>query len=391
MKRWLLILLGLVVSATAAGQGEIEVREAPAWDADFNPQVNEYDVVTGDTLWDISARVVGDPYKWPKVWSLNPEITNPHWIYPGDRIRFFQPELELPSQADLIAGNMGMPEDYGDPGAADIDEISSDGGASRDGNSSGPEIEMVNAPPRRNRGAGVLYRYLERFVSPKEVQEAGVLSNAVPDTIMLRAGDGVFLRFPSSKRPEPGSFVLSYRTTVEVYHPRSGDHRGFLTQITGILKVESPKSEEITKARIIRNFVEIERGNLITPMEQDLLVRLIEIPTGKDVKGVVMAVRNGREAVVGDMELVYIDKGKRHGLERGNRLQVVANSDDLTGDSNDSMTQSIGLLQIVDARDSASTCLIIKAAREIEPGLRVRTVVNAAAAAAEAAATEESG
>ena len=41
----------------------------------------------GDTLWDITENYYGDPYRWPQIWSYNPEITNPHWIYPDLEVR----------------------------------------------------------------------------------------------------------------------------------------------------------------------------------------------------------------------------------------------------------------------------------------------------------------
>ncbi len=47
-----------------------------------------YTVQSGDTLWSISSRYLSAPYNWKRLWRANPNIKNPHRIYPGDELVF---------------------------------------------------------------------------------------------------------------------------------------------------------------------------------------------------------------------------------------------------------------------------------------------------------------
>lgn len=63
----------------------------------LNPNApKSYIVKKGDTLWDISGIFLKQPWLWPKLWRLNPEINNPHLIYPGDELRLVFDEQGQP-------------------------------------------------------------------------------------------------------------------------------------------------------------------------------------------------------------------------------------------------------------------------------------------------------
>ena len=49
-----------------------------------------YIVQPGDTLWDLSQQFSDSAWLWPDMWNENQQITNPHLIYPGDRIKLYR-------------------------------------------------------------------------------------------------------------------------------------------------------------------------------------------------------------------------------------------------------------------------------------------------------------
>ncbi len=71
------ILLGLIFSCSVAIADQVAL----------NPDhPDRYVVVKGDTLWDIAGKFLSEPWRWPDVWQVNPQIKNPHLIYPGDTL-----------------------------------------------------------------------------------------------------------------------------------------------------------------------------------------------------------------------------------------------------------------------------------------------------------------
>ena len=78
------IIIGLVLSVLLAVLALSPT--AHAWERLRSDAPERYEVVAGDTLWDISARYLRSPWQWPALWQANPQIRNPHLIYPGQHL-----------------------------------------------------------------------------------------------------------------------------------------------------------------------------------------------------------------------------------------------------------------------------------------------------------------
>ena len=68
----------------------------------------QYVVRKGDTLWDISAKFLTKPWRWPELWEINKHIENPHLIYPGDLLRVVDDGGK--QYLELVRGG-GVPQD----------------------------------------------------------------------------------------------------------------------------------------------------------------------------------------------------------------------------------------------------------------------------------------
>ena len=95
-------------AAIEAGPSSTETVEAPRKGiplADNAP--DSYVVKHGDTLWGIAKVFLRDPWYWPEIWQVNPQVHNPHLIYPGDTLRLVyidgKPQIVL-QRGDAVAG-----------------------------------------------------------------------------------------------------------------------------------------------------------------------------------------------------------------------------------------------------------------------------------------------
>ncbi|ADO72882.1 LysM peptidoglycan-binding domain-containing protein [Stigmatella aurantiaca] len=314
-------------------------------------------VVGGDTLWDLSQQYLGSPWYWPKVWSYNPEIANPHWIYPGNRVRFFPAGEEVPSRVETGIG----PDDTTDDIQA-ATELSGEDLVSVSG--------KISYQPQ-----GTTLVTTQAFVTQKEVDEAGRIDNSFSDAEMLSFPDKVYVRFKRKTDAKVGDRYLIFRTVQEVQHPVNKKRKvGYLTELNGTLKVLTVGDKFVT-AQIQDTWNPIERTNLVGPYGEKLTDRIAVKPNSKPLKGYIVTALVPYLTLTGEHSLMVVDKGSADGVETGNVFTIVRQEDTVGGTllnptQKDKAlpVEAIGLCLVTEVKERASNCLLTSSLREIVPG-----------------------
>jgi len=295
----------------------------------------------GDTLWDICWYYFNDPWQWPKIWSFNPTITNPHWIYPGDLVR-------------LLPAGMG---------GGDLTPLPDDVEGSDD-----PDFEP---PPARK--YDVRLRQVA-FVSQQDLDDTIKIDGSVEEKELLAEGDAVYLSYPDDKPPQVGTTYTIYEDDQPVTHPRSGDKVGAFVRILGELRVTSVKEDKRARAVIVDANREIERGALVGPLIRQLKT-VSPVPNQVDLQGTIIAMLTN-DQIVGTGEVVFLDLNEDDGLEVGNRMFVVRRGDanpdlmdsEVGQDDRDFPARALGEVVIVDVGKDVSIGLITLAIQEMGAG-----------------------
>ena len=284
-----------------------------------------YVVVKGDTLWDISARFLESPWRWPEVWNFNPQIKNPHLIYPGDVVSLTYDEQGKP----MLRVERGQPTVKMSPKVR----------ASRE------ETPISTIP------MNVIGQFLgqPRVVSEREIKNSAyIVANLVPggdtDYTVLRIGDAY--KNPGSKE------ILGY----EAIHVAEAKVEAFGDPST--LKIVKSTREALT-------------GDRLLPVRENQIDQTFipHAPSSK-IDGQIIAVVDGVSRI-GQYQTVVINRGEQDGLETGNVLAVFQTGDTVRDTvHSDEHAQKItlpdvkaGIVMVVRTFDRVSYALVMDAFR----------------------------
>lgn len=306
---------------------------------------DQYIVVKGDTLWSICARFFQNPWYWPKLWSYNDSITNPHWIYPGDVISMYPPGQRPQRQAAPKPQEPKLPR-------------------------------LIRSGPL---APGGLFLPQTGFVETGELDLSGKIAGSKEEKIMLAAEDEVYLEMNKKNPLKVKERYTIYRVMRPVRRNGKGEKLGESVQILGEIEVRQITGGGIARGVIREALAPIERGDRVGPLRR-IFKRVDPKKNRYSLEGAIVETIQPA-SMLSSEQLLFVDLGKGSGIEVGNRLYVIRRGDAYPKrreiaapkekDDRRYPKEAVAEIIIVDVRDKTAAGLISRSIMEVGIGDRV--------------------
>ncbi|MDX1491355.1 MAG: LysM domain-containing protein [Pseudohongiellaceae bacterium] len=308
-----------------------------------------YVVKKGDTLWDISAMFLEEPWRWPQIWQVNPEISNPDLIFPGDSLRLIYID--------------GQPRIVMERGSRETVKLS-------------PQIReeaLTSAIPAISRQALQGFLIDNRIVDSDTFNSAPYILASVSGNLLMSAGHEVYVR---------GDW-LSANRDYEIFRlgkAYMGPDKELLGQEAvslGELSVIPGEADEVRKARIVRSKVELKAGDRLLPKERQVLDdTYFPTPPDRDMSGKVIGLLNESEKAA-QFESLVLNLGEVDGLEVGDLLSISRAGetveDPVTGKKVQLPGSEVGMVLAYKVFDKLSYGVILSLTEPAEVGQEVNS------------------
>lgn len=345
-----MVLVLLVASQT----GQVYAQSGRPDTVQLNSDVPlTYVVQTGDTLWDISSLYLKEPWRWPELWANNPEIDNPHLIYPGDVLELRwddgRPRLVRTSRGDVVLSPTLRST------AVDI---------------SIPPIprDQIDAFLRSN-----------RVLEPGVYETLPYLIAGDAKRLLSGLGDRVYGRGPVSGEDQIYGVV---RKGSPIVDPITGEVLGIQGTDIGNVSLIAPAGQRFTDAdvkefEVTRMTEELRIGDHLYPLEEGVVDAYFQ-PRTPDVTiedGYMIGV-DGGVTQIGTTDIVTLNRGAREGLVVGDVLAIYQTGeavlDPVLGDVVALPDVRAGVLMVFSVYEKASYALVLSATRPLAVGDKVK-------------------
>jgi len=250
-----------------------------------------YTVKKGDTLWGIASMYLKDPWLWPEVWIINPQVPNPHLIYPGDKLAL----------AYGAGGHMEVRLE--EAGLTRLDpRLRSD--------------PLANAIPTIPYSAIAAFLGRPTLMSEDEIRHAPYVL-AFRDMHQV-AGNEIEVYVKNLRAGENARYAVMHVATPLI-DPDDGKVLGHEGIYTATALVKRPG--EPAKAVLTDLARETLAGDRLMSSDNEVPMNFTPTVPTSQVRGNVISVVGGVD-LVGQFYVVAINRGKRHGVEPGTVLAV---------------------------------------------------------------------
>ena len=309
-----------------------------AWDppADVAEGARIYEVQNGDTLWDLAAEFLGDPYLWPQIWERNSFIKDSHWIYPGD-------PLVLDVSSMTIAEVGALPSDGGRTGGAGAGDPSAE--MAEESEDARLRLDDSVYPPEalgseddvycagfigdsdlefERRIIGSEYENLAPRLSLNNGSVKGQWGTVDTVKMGLSTGDIVYLDGGAEAGLSPGLVFTAVTPREEVRHPRSGEDLGRFYKYSGRVRLLSVQ-DQTAIGEIVHSCEQIFVGATLQPFVDQPIplarrpyMRGVNDPRSDSLADGPIIVRSSANLVsLGQGHVVFLDRGSDHDVAPG--------------------------------------------------------------------------
>lgn len=324
--------------AIAAGPDVIKAKENVDLLKAAAPQ--QYVVVKGDTLWDISGQFLKCPWKWPKIWRENPQIENPHLIYPGDLItlQFVNGDPRL-----VLVRNRNVEL------SPEIKYL--------------PQVSAADVIP-----LAVVNRFLadNQFRPSSEIDNAPYILSGTEGQILIGANDNFYVFGPIK---ETGYGV--FRKGDAYLDPITGEVLGM--QLVHLGAAELVRHDgEIATLNVISGKQAFRRGDKVLEKQQITLPgKIYPKAPAQEVTGYIVGVENLMLSA-GQMDIVAINQGKRSGAEIGDILDIFSPGQVVQDSQGTRMIQlpdrRVGLVVVFSIYEKMAYAMVMEAVSPVKLG-----------------------
>jgi hypothetical protein len=328
----------LLIGTSAAAQSGDTIELNPS-------HPDRYVVVAGDTLWDISAMFLSEPWYWPEIWYVNPQIDNPHLIYPGDILTLVyvdgKPQLHLQRGSGTTRLSPSV--------------------RTEDGNNAIPSIPFSVIEPFLRGG----------MVMDKSEAESLPYIVALRDHMIAGAGHEIYVKDIDDATPDRTNFSV-LRLDDELRHPETNKLLGYEIIFVGTAELRATGDPDTLF--LTNTDREARPGDRIRQIDLRLPLNFYPQAPAEQVDGRIIAVVDGLY-LAGQYQMVILDVGMAHGLDSGSVLAIWQKGKEIRNTVASSMRKKVvlpdnraGNVMVVKAYEEVSYALIMEAVSEMRVG-----------------------